>query len=75
MVQHGITYFRTAAGMTQAELADRLGYEKTTVRNYESGRTPPSLFALQGMALVFGTTIDALLSYERPEEPEEGSSP
>ena len=37
-----ITGFRTAAGLTQKDLADRLGVDPSLIAHYESGNRTPS---------------------------------
>ena len=59
-----------ALGLTQEELARRLGVSKGTVGNYESGaRTPRKLDDLNSLADYFNVEIDYLLgrSNSRPE--------
>lgn len=61
---------REESGLTQEELARRLGVSKGTVGNYESGaRTPRKLDDLNSLADYFNVEIDYLLgrSNSRPE--------
>ena len=61
---------REESGLTQEELARRLGVSKGTVGNYESGvRTPRKLDDLNSLADYFNVEIDYLLgrSNDRPE--------
>lgn len=48
---------RLQAGMSQDELAKRLGVSKTTVSNYERGVTNPSPEIMEKLADVFDVTI------------------
>lgn len=51
---------RTAAGLTQAELADRIGVSRKTINTVENGVfTPSTLLALQ-LAHALGTTVEGL---------------
>lgn len=53
---------RTAAGLTQAELADRAGVSRKTINTVENGVFVPStLLALQ-LARTLGTTVEELFS-------------
>lgn len=53
---------REESGLTQEELARRLGVSKGTVGNYESGaRTPRKLDDLNSLADYFNVEIDYLL--------------
>src|SRR4051794_23842848 len=45
---------RAAAGLTQAELADRLGVSQPVVARLESGNQPPKLDTLQALARATG---------------------
>ncbi len=51
---------RTAAGLTQAELAERAGVSRKTINTVENGVfTPSTLLALQ-LARSLGTTVEDL---------------
>ena len=54
---------RTAAGMTQAELAERVGVSEKVVSKWECGETKPSAEVLPALADAFGCTIDALFDH------------
>lgn len=53
---------RLAHGMTQEQLAERLGVTRQAVSSYESDRTRPDIDMLGRMAGVFGTDLDGLVS-------------
>ena len=51
---------RTAAGLTQAELAERAGVSRKTINTVENGVfTPSTLLALE-LARALGTTVEDL---------------
>ena len=51
---------RTAAGLTQAELAERAGVSRKTINTVENGVfTPSTLLALE-LARALGTTVEGL---------------
>ena len=53
---------RTDAGLTQAELADRVGVSRKTINTVENGVfTPSTLLALK-LAAALNTTVEALFS-------------
>lgn len=53
---------RLAAGMTQAELAEKVGVSARTIQNYEMGtRKPRNLEVIQKIAEALRTTPDYLL--------------
>lgn len=51
---------RTAAGLTQEQLADQLGVKANTVSRWELERMRISAEQLQAMARVFGVSMDAI---------------
>lgn len=64
MLHEQIRYLRTAQGMTQVELAHRLGVSKQSVSNWESNNIQPSIELLEKIADLFGVTTDHLLGRE-----------
>lgn len=52
---------RTSAGMTQEELAKRLGVSRSTIGMYESGSRKPDPAALESIADLFNVDVDYLL--------------
>ena len=55
-----------ADGMTQADLAHRLGVTRQTVIAIEQGRYSPSLEVAFQIARVFGLPLDAVFQYDEP---------
>lgn len=53
----------THDGMTQAELADRIGVTRQTVIAIEQGKYSPSLELAFQIAGVFGVRLDDVFSY------------
>ena len=67
-----LTALRKQQGLTQAELAARLGISKSAVSMYERGNREPELELLQAMADFFHVSVSALTEYletlrDRPE--------
>ena len=69
---------RTAAGMTQAELGEKLNYSDKSVSKWERGDGTPDVFVLKQIADLYGVTVDFLLAphaeiepkvYRKPGEP------
>ena len=52
---------RTCAGMTQRELADKLGISSVAVAKWESGENRPTADNLERLADIFGCSIDHIL--------------
>jgi transcriptional regulator with XRE-family HTH domain len=53
---------RKKTGMTQAELADKLGLDRSYVGEIEQGKRNPCLVNLEIIAQGFGITLGKLLS-------------
>lgn len=52
---------RLRKGLTQAELASKVGVLNTTICNYESGFREPDLETLKKLAAALECTVDELL--------------
>ena len=68
---------RTAADLTQAELADRAGVSRQTVIAVEAGDYAPSVYLALSLARHLGSTVEALFDVEREPlgtTPSRGSS-
>ena len=61
MLHEQIRRLRTARGITQVELAHRLGVSKQSVSNWESNNIQSSIELLEKIADLFGVTTDHLL--------------
>lgn len=66
---------RTEAGMTQAELGEKLHYSDKSVSKWERGESVPDAYVLKCIAEMFGVTVDYLISghdaWEKPRAPGE----
>jgi putative transcriptional regulator len=60
--------FREERGLSQAALADRLGFSDDYVRLIEAGRFVPNLSFLQKLAWVMGISTLSLVARVWPEE-------
>lgn len=64
--------FRKKSGFTQEEIAEKLGVSRQAVAKWENGDTTPDIeFCIQ-LAVLYGTTLDALVCQEFMSEPSEG---
>jgi transcriptional regulator with XRE-family HTH domain len=52
---------RTTAGMTQAELGDKLNYSDKTISKWERAESIPDAFVLKQIGAIFEVSVDALL--------------
>ncbi len=59
-----IQELRTAARLTQRELAEKIGVKNYTVANWEQNRTEPSIKDLTDLANYFECSVDYLLGRE-----------
>jgi len=64
-VGRNISVLRKKRGITQMELANRLGLSFQAVSNWERGISMPDISNLKLLAEVLGTTTDAILGDER----------
>ena len=55
---------RTAAGLTQAQLAERIGVTRKTVNTVENGVFIPSTVLALKLAQALGTSVEALFFLE-----------
>lgn len=60
--------FRTAAGMTQQQLADLVHVSSRTIISIEKEQYSPSLMLAYRMAQVFGTTVEELCCLQENKE-------
>lgn len=70
MVDFGSTLktLRLREGMTQAQLAQKLGLTKSVISAYETGLRLPSYDILIHIAKIFGVSTDYLLGLEQRKE-------
>lgn len=61
IIAKNIIELRTAAGMTQIELAEKLNYTDKAVSKWERGESVPDVSVLLRIAELFGVTLDYLV--------------
>ena len=66
---------RKKAGITQIELAERLGASKGTVAMWELNQRSPSLKMLRKICVVLGTTPDSILGFCDSKKGAENGNP
>lgn len=64
-----IAQLRKAAGMNQAELAERIGVSTSAIGMYEQGRREPSCALLVSLSRALGTSLQYLLTGDEEEAP------
>lgn len=65
--------YRKAAGLTQPELADKVGISPRTLQDYEQGRKPlekAAAITVLTMARILGCSVADLIDQEKPAETE-----
>ena len=64
--------FRKQSGLTQEEVAEKLGVSRQAVAKWERGETAPDINFCIELAGLYGTTVDALVSkaYVTDDDPE-----
>ena len=65
---------RLDSGLTQAELADKLGITNRAVGAWESGRSKPRLDKMKELAVLFDTTVADLMGEDAAEAAISGTS-
>ena len=58
---------RSKAGLTQGEMAEKLGVSNKAVSKWENGKAKPTTNTLRKMAALFGISIDELLKIRMGE--------
>ena len=61
IVASNLIKLRQKAGMTQAELGEKLNYSDKTVSKWERGESIPDAYVLTRLAELYGLTVDDLL--------------
>ncbi len=61
MVSRAIRRLRNTAGLTQVELAEKIGVSQGSLSAYESGKDTPSIKTLIRIADALGCTLDELV--------------
>ena len=74
-INEQISQLRRQAGMTQEELAAKLGVTNQAVSKWESAQCCPDIALLPDIARLFGLTVDELLTGEPAGKPVGGDLP
>jgi len=61
-VSDTLRILRTERGMTQEDVANRLGISRFSIANYETGRREPGIDILKKYAEMFHASMDDLIS-------------
>ena len=69
LIAKNLTYYRKAAGWTQAELAEKINYSDKSVSKWESGNGIPDVYTLLQLAELYGVTLNDLVGEGTPMLP------
>ena len=65
-IANNLIRYRKAAGLTQAELAEKINYSDKSVSKWESGNGVPDVYTLLQIAKLYGISVSALVGEEEP---------
>ena len=65
-IAKNLIYYRKRAGLTQAELAEKINYSDKSVSKWESGNGIPDVYTLIALAELYGVTLDAFVATDTP---------
>lgn len=67
MINDNLISLRKLHGLTQEDVADRIGVSRQTLSKWETGESVPDLQRGRALAELFGVTLDDLTEYDRSE--------
>ncbi len=65
-IAKNLIYFRKQAGLTQAELAEKINYSDKSVSKWESGNGVPDVYTLVQLAEIYHVSVNDFLSADTP---------
>ena len=68
-ISKNIIFYRKKCGLTQAQLADKVGYTDKSISKWERGESVPDVFILKELANIFGIKVSALLDEDAAKSP------
>ncbi len=70
IIAKNLVHYRKEAGLTQAELAEKINYSDKSVSKWESANGAPDVYTLMQLAQLYGVTLNDLVSAEEPVKKE-----
>lgn len=67
-----LKHIRTAAGMSQQELADKAGVSQDAISKWELGTREPLISAVEKLCEALGVTCDVFFVKDEPEKAAKG---
>lgn len=70
MINKNLKFLRSQQGLTQKQLAEKLGLKQAAIGAYEEERATPPLTSLMDIARIFGVSIDNLVNHDLSRLPQ-----
>ncbi|MBQ7913282.1 MAG: helix-turn-helix transcriptional regulator [Clostridia bacterium] len=70
IIAKNLVFYRKEAGLTQAELAEKINYSDKSVSKWESANGAPDVYTLMQLAELYGVTLNDLVRTDEPEKKE-----
>ena len=67
MFKDNLISLRKANGLSQDELAEKIGVTRQTLSKYETGESLPDIERCKQLADIFGVSMDDLVNYEKTD--------
>ena len=67
-IAKNLAYYRKTAGLTQAELAEKINYSDKSVSKWEQGNGVPDIYILMKLAALYRITLNELVGEDVPEQ-------
>lgn len=71
IIKNNLIKYRKSAGLTQAQLAEKLGYSDKSVSKWEREEGVPDIYILKEIADLYGVTVNDLISENHKENRKE----
>src|SRR5689334_13785884 len=71
-INKNLKFLRTQKGLTQKQLAEKLGLKQAAIGAYEEERSTPPLTSLLDISKIFDVNLDALVNQDLSRGPEKG---
>ncbi len=65
-IARNLIAYRKAAGLTQAELAEKINYSDKSISKWESANGVPDVYTLMQLANLYGVSLDTLVGDIKP---------
>lgn len=72
IIKNNLIKYRKAAGLTQVQLAEKLGYSDKSVSKWEREEGVPDIYILKEIADLYGITVNDLISENQNKEKQKG---